>query len=350
MQKLEKEKQTIVESNQAETSSIGPTYPPQESSFGRIKGFEVRFVVDSDEKLKEIETMLESLVKNKMNSEITRVSYRFLCSRKVLRKSKKFLSKWGESVFSLGGSEDFDGLYVVYAGQNSKQRRSDNSDMKKSSNNIESALRRPRKKFKEIIKRVEDQGYSIESVSHTTRKIDSNFRSQMVSLYSRFGWSPEEVLDILENETNIIVVAKKNGQVVSAGLAERASVNVNIDGKTKELRIAELTEAATVSEHQGKGLYTAVAATLLSSLDKLKLDEKVHVAFGECNSLAAGVLKAARDLNRTFAYEDSNKMRLPVKGMLTQHVPIDGPERNTMYNDLYPSYITRKNIKRFVND
>ena len=139
-------------------------------------------------------------------------------------------------------------------------------------------------------------------------------------------------------------------KVVSAGIAETSIVRFR-DGN--EFRMAEITEAATDENYQGKGLYTAVAAHLMHELAIRSRENNIFgggidLAFGECNGNEPGVLKAVRSLGRTFALEISDSWHLPFKGYLPQHVPIAGAPKSTKYNDLFPTYIGRRDIARFI--
>lgn len=78
---------------------------------------------------------------------------------------------------------------------------------------------------------------------------------------------------------------------------------------------------------------------------------KSNLVFGECNSLAGGVLKAAKSLGRTISFEVPEVNCLNLKGYLEQHVPIETPNYNrlTPNNDLFPAFISRAGLMDFVN-
>src|SRR5690606_36815857 len=116
---------------------------------------------------------------------------------------------------------------------------------------------------------------------------------QMTALYERFGWNRDEVVELLQNPDNIISVAKHEGRIVSAGIAEIASIPIG----NESLRIAEITEAATLEEFGGNGFYTGVSAKLLEELARRSKENSIYngpidLVFGECNGLSLGVLKA----------------------------------------------------------
>ncbi|MEO1084495.1 MAG: hypothetical protein AAFY88_09650, partial [Acidobacteriota bacterium] len=122
----------------------------------------------------------------------------------------------------------------------------------------------------------------------------------------------------------------------------------------EELRMAEFTEAATLARHQGQGLYSAVAATLMLELarrsrSKAVLGGELDLGFGECSGHDLGVLIAARRLGRQFARTASRDRGWPFKGFLPQHVPIAGAPRSTRFNDLFPTYFSRRALYQFAD-
>ena len=122
-------------------------------------------------------------------------------------------------------------------------------------------------------------------------------------------------------------------------------------GNDLTLKIIELTEAATVTEHQGQGLYSAVATKGLVELAKGSvpfIKDGVDLVYGECNGHNQGVLKAARYQGRTFAAEAAQKMKLPFNGLLLQHVPIFGSSKISEYNNLLPAFLSRATLNEFA--
>lgn len=342
---MSKEKRTPSE---ADTSSIGPTYPPQESSFGRIKGFETRHMVTSRKQIEEYARMIEQKIPE-LNGSLSRISFRFLASNEAVESSLDLLEQYGEVILPLEGAGDgLDTMNMVYIGYNLPGVRDiDADDLKQEKDNIHVALQTPRKDFQEIISRVTEQGYTLETPDFQQRKHDTQLRDQIAALYSRFGWNYEEAMSILEKPENIFAIARRDGNIVSAALAERATINIQKTVLQKQnLRIAELTEAATLNEHQGKGLYTAIAAQLLGAIAQLPPEEKLHLVLGEGNGLALGVLKAIKRLGRTFASEVAQERHWPIGGYLPQHVPIEGVSRKTAYNDLFPAFISAADIQK----
>lgn len=130
----------------------------------------------------------------------------------------------------------------------------------------------------------------------------------MTRLYERFGWKEEDVRQILSSPTNIIGIARYEGEIVSAGIIELALIPVG----EHRLRIAEITEAATREDHARQGLYSAVSSLLLMELARRSLQQQIlrgeiDLVFGECNGNAPGVLRTARFQGRTFATQSTQR-------------------------------------------
>jgi len=339
-----------------DVSSVGPKWPPQESSFNRVKGIYDQGIITSDAVLAEVLGTIQGHIQAMSshsyggNPEVDRLSVRVLATNECIQNNIALIGNLGEAVIPLVGTNpDFENASILYLGHNLTTRQSDSSDLNRALLNVTDAATREVSRYSKTIERANTQGFKLE-VLDSNSKADQLIQNQMIALYKRFGWTSADVIQILSNEGGIIAVAKDGDKIVSAGIAE----TVLITFKTGQvLRIAEITEAATDEHYQGKGLYSAVAARLMKELDELSdndnlLGGKIDLAFGECNGNEPGVLKAVKSLGRTFAYEVSKKLNLPFKGYLPQHVPIAGATRATPYNDLFPAFISRNGIKMFV--
>jgi len=150
---------------------------------------------------------------------------------------------------------------------------------------------------------------------------------QVSHLYEHFGWTMDEVRVLLNNPLNIVAVANFGPSIVSAGIAEIAVIPIG----EKTLRIVEITEAATLDKHQRQSVFGG----------------EIDLVFGECNGLAAGVLSVAKIQGRIFAAEMGALYGFPGSGVLYQQVPIQGPEKHTLYNDLLPAYLTRSSLYKY---
>lgn len=327
----------------SDTSSIGPQWPPRETSFNRVKGFYNKKVVETAGELTELLDEVEELV---VTSAADRISVRMVLRNSLL--STERLDNWGEAVISLRGTQpQLEDTSMLYIGFNDKTRQPDSHDLGESLNNLDQALQRKQVSFLDMVHRLLDQGYELEMPDYEMRVKDGDFIDQLADLYSRFEWGKSDVEDILGNKNNLIMVARSGEEIVSAGIAEMSLIEFT--EQDLSLRIVELTEAATRQEHANKGLYSGVSAALLRRLGDLSREDdvlggKADIVFGECNGSSLGVLIAAKSQGRTFSLELAMEKNYPFSGILVQHVPIQGSERRTPYNDLFPAYLSRENL------
>lgn len=341
---------SIETENHIPPDSIGPRWPPKESSFNRIKAIYNVGIVDSNESLSSVLELINENVEKLGESGKDRLSARLFITDNCLIRNLHRFEDIGEALIPLSGtSREFDKTNIVYLGVNLHSRLSNSSDLSRSITNVENAIARGTGNYKLIVERAKLQGYSLQTLSKEAKN-DANVQEQMIQLYKRFGWSKEDVVEILSKDTNIIAVAQIGEKIASAGIAETLKLDF-VSGPI--FRMAEITEAATDEKHQGKGLYSAVAATLMYELNQrsnnhMIFGDKLDLAFGECNGNEPGVLNAVKSLGRTFTFEVSRNLNLPFKGFLQQHVPIAGAPRSTPYNDLFPAFISRDDIKKFV--
>lgn len=331
------------------TSSIGGLWPPEEASFGRVKGFYTNGVISKLEELEEFTGTLNKIYTQSLEetSKITRVSLRAIIEGKEELMRAAQLKDSLEVAVNLDGTQDgLNGNWLIYLGLNNPSRRSNPEELSQYIRNVEEAIKVPSRKPGEIFFKTEERGYSLEILS---LPISANERNsvidQMSNLYSRFGWNRGEVETIMDNPANIIGVAKYKDQIVSAGIAESATVPI---GK-KKLRIVEITEAATLEEHARNGLYTSVSTSLLKEIAHRSRHQRidggeVDLVFGECNGNAPGVLRTAAIQGRKFALNTTKEFGFDNRGFLCQHVNIKGSPKTTEYNDLFPAYLTKENL------
>lgn len=333
------------------TSSIGGLWPPEEASFNRIKGIYTPNIIRDKSGLEEFLGMLDSQTSShSFGTGITRISLRAVIDCDLLRSSSSLLASHLEVAIPLNGTKPpFEETALIYVGSNHPTRRSNPDDVEIYRRNLSEAFSVGRRSSEGILRRVSKLGYDVQVVGlPEEEKSRRGVINQIYNLYRLFGWSKEEVDVILTNPNNIVGVATYGEEIVSAGIAEVAHVPVG----SNNLRMVEITEAATSSEHARNGLYTAVSTTLLKEVARLsKLGRigggEVDLVFGECNGNAVGVLRTAKIQGRTFACEIGEDFGFPESGMLSQHVPISGVPKATDYNDLFPAFMVKDNLYKF---
>ena len=333
------------------TSSIGPQWPPERASYGRIKGIYNVGLLRRSEDLDGLGNELEQLLKRLEPVVSDRISIRAWVSEALVREPHPQILRWGEAVVPMTGcGAPWDGTCLVYLGRNAKSRSCDDRDLERSLENVAIAETKGPRSAAEMIRRVSEGGYALRLPTREQRLGDVDLLRNMADLYSRFGWEAEEVRAILANPNSLIAVAEHEGVPVSAGLAELSCISF-ADGNA--LRIVEFTEAATKSVHRGRGLYSGIVATLCRRLVDMSnrqevLGGELQLAFGECSGHDLGVLIAAKHLGRTFSRRVGLEWGLPLAGFLPQHVPIAGAPRSMPYNELFPTFLSHRALVDFA--
>lgn len=332
------------------TSSVGALWPPEPSSFGRIKGIYTAGIVSTDQDLGEILGAIghaQSVHFSDLSSDIRRVSIRAIMDADYIRSLGDQEASLIEAVIPLRGTQGvFENSAMVYFGANHPNRQSLDEEVASYQDNLRSALLVELRDPKQVIERVKSNGFAVGIINFPEDGPRREFIiDQVSSLYARFGWSRDEVVSILTNPANLISCAVKDDVIVSSCVAEMAAIPVGY----KTLRVVEITEAATRNEYERNGLYSAVSATLLQELASLSsresvLSGEIDFVYGECNGNAPGVLRTAKMQGRIFSAENGVVYGLPDSGMLHQHVPISGLPRSTPYNDLFPAYLTKEQL------
>lgn len=344
LRREEAEEQDVPTPEAGLTSSVGALWPPEIASFNRIKGIYTPGVIQDEAG---IQAILKAIAKGKeafRRGGITRISLRAIIDADFLRRrasNDPWIDSLVEAQIPLRGTQPvFQDSSLVYFGVNHRSRQPIPGEIRRYLSDLTDTLRYDQGPPEQSLSRVREGGYSIGILSGPP---SDEVIDQVSLLYERFGWSRQEVIEILNKEDSVIAAASIDGQIVSAGIVEMAEIPIGED----KLRVAEITEAATNGEHAEKGLYTAVSTLLLIELaDRSRRGEifggEIDLVYGECNGNAPGVLRTARKQGRLFAYEESGT------GILFQHAPIAGLPKLTMYNDLFPTYLTRDALYTYV--
>lgn len=342
------EQQDIPDRGAGVTSSIGAAWPPQKASFNRIKGFYTPSIIASVPQFKKFLHHFSDICARASchPEETSRVSIRALISKQIVPAASQNMEGSLEAILDLEGTS-FNESLLIYLGNNDILRASLDKELEHYRTNVQVALQQSPRSASELIQRATTNQYNLRIASYRNANYNERVSTlqQMANLYARFGWKTLDVEEILNNPNNIVAIAQKGDEIVSAGIAEMAKLQIG----EKILRMAEITEAATREDHSCKGLYSAVSTFLLCEIADRSyrsqfLDGEVDLVYGECNGNALGVLKTSALQGRLFSCETSARYGFPRKGILHQHVPISGAPRTTSYNDLFPTYLTKTQI------
>jgi len=317
-------------------SSIGEiVWPPKETNNERLKGIFPTPIND-------INSLNDFLIDfdDLSFANASRITTRALISKSVLEQfdRKNPLCCFFETIIPLEG-EIFGNFCLVYIGKNTPQRL---SPYEITQNQYQKAL----SIFNEETQ--QSKNHSLDEFEILV--IDQNLRQDPLvqqmyyKLYSNFGWSEKEVIALLSNPNNTIVAArdKNDKRIVSSGLVECA--NIHFSSLSNSLKIAEITEAATLEEFRGRGLYQKVSDEILKLL--ANQESPPDLVFGESNLDSVGVLKVAARQGRTPALKTAQDFNLPHAWMLPQHVVIFQRNRpsNYPYNNLMVTFLTKDKL------
>lgn len=337
-----------------DVSSIGPMWPPLHTTFERIKGFYNKGIIREPQELEDFSNELLSLRATMVDSEpdlVSRISVRAVIDDNLifnLQNHAKELLCMGEAVVPLGGR--LSRCSIVYFGCNAESRKTDEKDELRVRLNVQAVRDKKVGSFSKIVRSAGVNGYKVEVMKGENATFN-DFLDLLV-LYRKFGWDIGQVVDLAHSEKNLLVVAKYHEKIVSAGIAEMSSIRLDRDNI--DLRMVELTDAATLDDHQGRGLYTAVSTVCLGEIGKLSslsdvLGGEVDIIYGECNAASIGVLGVARTQGRIFASDVAERDGLPFSGVLRQHVCIFDGVTVGEYNDLFPAFLDKNLLERFIN-
>ena len=127
-------------------------------------------------------------------------------------------------------------------------------------------------------------------------------------------------------------------------MAERAELTIERNSRLLPFVMYEITEAATVEEHRGKGLYTNVAEELMKLLADVN---EINMVYAESNMSAPGVLKAGARLGRTSSIQSAQQFGYPPRS-LEQHVRISAGSHekrpDSAKNNLLVTWMTRSQV------
>ena len=208
------------------TSSIGSLWPPQIASFNRIKGIYTQKIIDNKPDLESVINELFQQVNNNFSNKITRISLRAVVSNEILRslQEDRYLI---EALIPLKGTQNnLENTILVYFGLNHSTRQSLKEELGLYKKNMQQALLLKKRSPREILERVEKEGYSISIINKNY--INETIIDQITELYIRFNWNRNNVREILLNPNNLMAIAYKKNQIVSAGIAELAKIPLDI--------------------------------------------------------------------------------------------------------------------------
>ena len=312
-----------------QTSSMGVVWPPERFSNERLRGFYTDSVIRNEEDAAAFAaTFREQEARLAADPSVTRLSVRAIVHTDQL----ETLHEMGvpiEGALPLANTED--GLCIAYMARNDESRNVPDEALADYEALLAGALERPRHPNNAVAE-LGARDYSVHTVNHEDA---AELTPRFEPLYGAFGYTPEDVLRLLQNERNRIVYVTDGDQVVSTAMAEVNRIEV---GGLGTVTVAEVTEAYTLPEYRQQGLYRCASHILVERVIG-EFGESLNSIYGESNLARPGVIYAAHENGRRFSHFDEHGAGLPGFGILQQNVQIsDGPD-TSQYNDFALSYI-----------
>ncbi|MFH2105701.1 MAG: GNAT family N-acetyltransferase [Candidatus Micrarchaeota archaeon] len=255
--------------------SVGACWPPRldrgkvlgrkgtihERGNDRLKGF-ADVLVDKNNAF----SILRNVRDEGNHQEVTRITLRALVRHQDLSTiCRNTASECGfliEAIIPLGPR--YDNTFIVYFGCNSSDRTVSDDIGEQQTAEIKIASVRKPLSSGELFASVNSNGYAID------REIDTanGDMDRLVKLYQEclplyfVELDRNNLISILTNSENSVVVIRDNGTIVSAAVAEHATIQVG----DITLPLVELSECATDPEYRRRGLVSATLHSLILSL------------------------------------------------------------------------------------
>jgi len=320
-------------------AAIGPdtvVWPPQfDQTHDRAKGL-YDTVIDSDSAVQHFAYQMHT-IRGTVAEQCSRLSVRAVIETERLSALEHAVWQAGiqvEAAIPLSGLGD--SLAIAYTGWNAPERMLQQTWFERHVNTLNRAVSRPPTRGRPLELGV---GFIDQRTPEATRRA---LIPQFAGIYALFGYAAGAAEQLLLNPANIVAyVHDDNGDVVSTAMA--AYERPYVSGMS--IPMVEITEAFTVPEYRGNGLYRTVSGHLTQALADR---ETISAIYGEGNLAMPGVIIAAHENNRQFSYHTRERfgIRNTRCGILAQAVRIEdgrAESERLPYNDLAVSYLSPEN-------
>jgi len=239
-----------------------------------------------------------------LHSKATRITGRLVTSITALQNLTNIPVV--ETIISLDacGIDTFSDCALVYIGRNLDSRKSPNDILIKQEEVAKVIFNTAHSPARPL-----DEGFSVRNLG-VEERTQPRILEMYYKLYASFGWSTDEIQKMLSNRNSLIFAAfNQEDHVVSSALAESGTMSFIRHNTRSPLSLVEITEAATLPEYRGNGLYQAVSDEILKYLARLTTPP--NLVFGELNLDAPGVLKVAARQGRIPLSQLPNSLAFP---------------------------------------
>lgn len=296
---------------EVQASSIGNVFPPikvermHDPGNDRIKGI----YLDSIEEPEHLSKVFSDLITLRdylriLNSgEVSRITARFFVNKGV--RIPEDLRGDVEAQISL--DEEFGDYNLVYLGRNFNGRIA----------RVE-ITERQRAKAQDVEERTPFSGRNsldllrkddvvIRTIKPSPNESDfESLAKEVLELYQvsffgdyAFPMTLDSVKSLLRRDTNVVKViqSRKDSKICSIGVGETIALPVRLNGEQKTFNMAEISDAATPRDYEGRGYYSAIAAEITREL----LKSGVNLIYGEARAASPPVMVVCKKTGRTIA-------------------------------------------------
>lgn len=302
--------------------SIGTTWPPEyDEDNDRIKGF----YTDTIDSSQDIDDPIELLEQQQDDYGAERISCRFLIQDAMID-DLETASLQQEAAISLDDSlEDYS---LVYLGTVEGDR-----DRPGLLQEEHERIRGPAFEA-DPYRSQQEVPYDIQLLDEPDGATIDALQDLYQDRYTAYpiDFTEENVRDLFEGE-NLVAAAYEDDCLVGAYVAEVASIPLQETAPEDQIRLAELTEAATARNHEGEGIGTALGQLLLSELAVTDID----VVYGEARADIVGVNVSAARMGRSYA------------GTLPNHCKIGG-DTTDLREEALAETLTNEQYQTLIED
>lgn len=306
------------------TSSIGAAWPPEGTTQQRHRGFfDLGVLSNPDDVSQFAEHYSNALDQMRADPEASRLSIRAVTTRQMVAElEQQGVPVEGAIPFcAMTDAEEeqgarHPGLAIAYVGENTAERnelhirsadipfRGPNDGLPKTQQELLTFGERSN----ERLARAGLEHVTFQELSGGA-EVNEDMVQGLSELWLPLGYDESQAQSIVLNPNNHIVVGtNEQGRVVTAAMAEVASIRIHGLGR---IIMAEITEASTLPEYRGNGLYRVGSGLVVSRLGETSLQGlmpggsgPIHVIYGESNMVEPGVLRAAQQNGRYFSNAD----------------------------------------------
>ncbi|MFB6144857.1 MAG: hypothetical protein ABEJ98_06100 [Candidatus Nanohaloarchaea archaeon] len=264
--------------------SIGTTWPPKyDEDNDRVKGFQTKHIENPSLLIDSIDR-LESIADEK---DAGRITCRFVVDNEV---EEPDLSGDIEVEIPLDGQ--WEGNKMIYYGENYGERQSPQRDLERAEEIIQRAVE---KNYSQRIESVENKGYNLRVNPNPTDELVEQMQEVYNQSYSNypFDFKKDNIMDFFDNQ---IVIGEYEDQVVFSYVGEVAELPIETSEGIRDFTMAELSDAATLENHGGEGLFVAGGQLLLEQLS----EEEVDLVYGESRASSYPVNIGSSRMGRNF--------------------------------------------------